>query len=98
MKESRIDFLYLSEQDMLKAGVSNMPACIESMEDMFKLLYQGDYRMGGEDANEHGIRLSFPKTSNIPGMPLHEPDKRMMAMQMKSIGCFIFLLFYLLHE
>ena len=36
--------------------------------------------MGGEDANEHGIRLSFPKSSDIPGMPLHEPDKRMMAM------------------
>lgn len=65
---------------MIKAGVLNMPACIESMEDMFKLLYQGDYRMGGEDANEHGIRLSFPKTSTIPGMPLHEPDKRMMVM------------------
>lgn len=80
MTTTRIDFLYLNEQDMLKAGVSNMPACIESMEDMFKLLYQGDYRMGGEDANEHGIRLSFPKTSDIPGMPLHEPDKRMMAM------------------
>ena len=77
---TKIDFLYLSEQDMLKAGVSNMPACIESMEEMFKLLYKKDYRMGGEDANEHGIRLSFPKTSDIPGMPLHEPDKRMMAM------------------
>ena len=80
MESRKIDFLYLSEQDMLKAGVSNMHGCIESMEDMFKLLYQGDYRMGGEDANEHGIRLSFPKTSDIPGMPLHEPDKRMMAM------------------
>jgi len=77
---TKIDFLYLSEQDMLKADVSNMPACIESMEEMFKLLYKKDYRMGGEDANEHGIRLSFPKTSDIPGMPLHEPDKRMMAM------------------
>ena len=80
MRNSKIDFLYLSEQDMLKAGVSNMHGCIESMEDMFKLLHIGDYRMGGEDANEHGIRLSFPKTSDIPGMPLHEPDKRMMAM------------------
>ena len=88
-----IDFLYLSEQDMLKAGVSNMHGCIESMEDMFKLLHIGDYRMGGEDANEHGIRLSFPKTSDIPGMPLHEPDKRMMAMpaylggKYKIYGC-----------
>lgn len=80
MVSSRIDFLYLNEQDMLRAGVSNMPGCIESMEEMFKLLYIGDYRMGGEDANEHGIRLSFPKYSTIPGMPLHEPDKRMMAM------------------
>lgn len=80
MKSSKIDFLYLSEQDMIKAGVCNMEQCIPSMEDMFKLLYRGDYRMGGEDANEHGIRLSFPKSSNIPGMPLHEPDKRMMAM------------------
>ncbi len=77
---TRIDFLYLSEQDMLEAGVSRMPECVESMEEMFKLLYIGDYRMGGEDANEHGIRLSFPKSSTIPGMPLHEPDKRMMAM------------------
>lgn len=93
MKNSKIDFLYLSEQDMLKAGVSNMHGCIESMEDMFKLLHIGDYRMGGEDANEHGIRLSFPKTSDIPGMPLHEPDKRMMAMpaylggKYKIYGC-----------
>lgn len=93
MNNSKIDFLYLSEQDMLKAGVSNMHGCIESMEDMFKLLHIGDYRMGGEDANEHGIRLSFPKTSDIPGMPLHEPDKRMMAMpaylggKYKIYGC-----------
>ena len=36
--------------------------------------------MGGDDANEHGIRVSFPKTSNIEGMPLHAPDYRFMAM------------------
>lgn len=75
-----VNFLFLNESDMMKAGVANMPACMDSMEEMFKLLHIGDYRMGGEDANEHGIRLSFPKTSSIPGMPLHEPDKRMMAM------------------
>ena len=80
MKNSRIDFLYLNEEDMIKAGVKDMAGCIESMEDMFKLLYKGDYRMGGENGNEHGIRLSFPKESNVEGMPLHEPDKRCMAM------------------
>ena len=80
MLNSRIDFLYLNEEDMIKAGVQNMAGCIESMEDMFKLLYKGDYRMGGENGNEHGIRLSFPKESDVEGMPLHEPDKRCMAM------------------
>ena len=46
MENSRIDFLYLSEQDMIKAGVNNMADCLSSMEDMFKLLVAGDYRMG----------------------------------------------------
>lgn len=76
----KIDFLYLNEQDMIEAGVMDMPGCIKSMEDMFELLYKGDYRMGGEDANEHGIRVSFPKTTDIEGMPTHAPDYRFMAM------------------
>ena len=76
----KIDFLYLNEQDMIKAGVMDMPGCIKAMEDMFGLLYKGDYRMGGEDANEHGIRVSFPKESDISGMPTHAPDYRFMAM------------------
>lgn len=76
----KIDFLYLNETDMLNAGVKDMPRCINAMEDMFALLYKGDYRMGGEDANEHGIRVSFPKESDIAGMPLHAPDYRFMAM------------------
>lgn len=77
---AKIDFLYLNEQDMLKAGVEDMPGCLVAMEDMFRLLYRGDYRMGGENANEHGCRVSFPKESSIEGMPLHAPDYRFMAM------------------
>ena len=76
----KIDFLYLNEQDMIAAGVKDMPKCIAAMEDMFALLYKGDYRMGGEDANEHGIRVSFPKETDIEGMPVHAPDYRFMAM------------------
>lgn len=93
MIDSRIDFLYLSEEDMIRAGVKNMPECISSMEEMFKLLVAGDYRMGGDNGNEHGIRLSFPHKSDVPGMPVHEPDKRMMAMpaylggRYKLYGC-----------
>ena len=77
---SEMNFLYLNETDMIKAGVLDMKGCIEAMDDMFMLLHKKDYRMGGENANEHGIRVSFPKESSIPGMPLHEPDKRFMAM------------------
>lgn len=77
---NNMQFLYLNEKDMIRAGVKNMPACISAIEDMFVLLYKGDYRMGGENANEHGIRVSFPAESDIPGMPLHAPDYRFMAM------------------
>lgn len=76
----KIDFLYLNEKDMIKAGVSDMKGCLAAMEDMFVLIQHGDYRMGGENANEHGIRVSFPKSSNIEGMPIHKPDYRFMAM------------------
>lgn len=80
MNNGKIDFLYLCEQDMLKCGVKDMPLCMDAMEEMFKLLYLEDYRMGGENANEHGIRVSFPKESKVEGMPLHKPDYRFMAM------------------
>lgn len=77
---SKIDLIYLNEQEMIQAGVKNMKKCIDSIEDMFILLQKGDYRMGGENANEHGIRVSFPKTTDIDGMPTHKPDFRFMAM------------------
>ena len=77
---SRVDFLYLNERDMLRAGVRDMAGCMNAMEDMFLLLITGDYRMGGDNANEHGIRVSFPIKSNIKGMPLHKPDYRFMSM------------------
>lgn len=78
--ENRVDFIYLNEQEMILAGVKDMDKCIDSMEDMFVLLHKGDYRMGGENANEHGCRVSFPKTTTIEGMPTHKPDFRFMAM------------------
>ncbi|MGP3372625.1 tyramine oxidase subunit B, partial [Escherichia coli] len=38
---TKIDFIYLSEPDMIKAGVTDMPSCVDTMEEMFKLLYTG---------------------------------------------------------
>lgn len=75
-----MNFRYLNEQDMIACGVKDMKGCLRAMEDMFVLLAKEDYRMGGENANEHGIRVSFPKQSAIEGMPTHKPDYRFMAM------------------
>ena len=65
---------------MIKAGVKDMRKCINSMENVFMLLAKGDYLMGGQSGNEHGIRVSFPKESTVPNMPLSKPDYRFMAM------------------
>lgn len=76
----KIDFIYLSEPDMVKAGVTDMPACVDTMEEMFKLLYRGDYRMAGENNNSHGSMILFPEDSPHANMPKPTPDRRLMAM------------------
>lgn len=76
-----IDFLFLSEEDMIKAGVKDMPRCIEAMEEVIKCMNEGDYVMGGENHNSHGSQVSFPESSPFPNMPLNEgDDRRFMAM------------------
>ena len=77
---TRIDFLYLSEEDMIRAGVTDMAACVNTMEEMFALLYHGDYRMAGPSNNSHGSVVVFPEDSPFPDMPKPTPDRRFMAM------------------
>ena len=45
---SRIDFIYLNEREMIEADVRDMNKCMDSIEDMFILLDKGDYRMSME--------------------------------------------------
>lgn len=80
MDYPKIDFLYLSEDDMIAAGVKNMKSCVEAMEEMFKLMKVGDYRMGGANGNSHGSMVMFPEKSPFPEMPVDGPDRRFMAM------------------
>ena len=76
-----ISFLYLNEEEMIKAGVKNMHDCIDTMENVIKCLNAGDYVMGGENHNSHGSQVSFPKESKFPNMPIDEgDDRRFMAM------------------
>ncbi|MET3455046.1 MULTISPECIES: tyramine oxidase subunit B [Pseudomonas] len=77
---TKIDFIYLSEQDMIRAGVTDMLACVNTMEEMFGLLYIGDYRMAGPNNDSHGAMVVFPKDSPFPNMPKPTADRRMMAM------------------
>lgn len=78
---SEINFLYLSEEDMIKAGVKNMPACIDTMEEVLKCLATDDFRMAGENHYSHGAMIAFPKESVHPNMPTDKgEDRRFMAM------------------
>ena len=74
------EFLYLNEEEMIQAGVLDVAHCIDVEEEIFGLLGQGDYVMGGDKHNAHGIALRFPKESPFPNMPLDGPDRRFMAM------------------
>ena len=80
MNYPKVDFLYLSEDDMIAAGVKDMSGCIEAMEEMFKLMKVGNYRMGGANGNSHGSMVMFPEKSPFPEMPVNGPDRRFMAM------------------
>ncbi|WP_321337089.1 tyramine oxidase subunit B [uncultured Cohaesibacter sp.] len=76
----KIDFIYLNEQDMIKAGVTDMAGCVDTMEDMFKLLHSGDYRMAGANNDSHGAMIMFPEDSPFETMPKPTADRRFMAM------------------
>ena len=76
----RTEFLYLNEKEMIEAGVLDYARCIEVEEEVFRLLSVGDYVMGGDKHNSHGIMMRFPKESPFPNMPLDGPDRRFMAM------------------
>ncbi|MHB8127889.1 MAG: tyramine oxidase subunit B [Mobilitalea sp.] len=75
-----VDLLYLSEEDMIEAGVTDMAGCVDAMEEMFRLMKIGDYRMGGANGNSHGVMMTFPEESPFPNMPTNGPDRRFMAM------------------
>lgn len=76
----RTEFVYLSEADLLQAGVTDAARCVDVCEEVFRLLGTGDYLMGGSNHNSHGLGLVFPKESPFPNMPLAGPDRRFVAM------------------
>lgn len=79
-EKQKVEFLYLDEESMIKAGVLDMGNCVRVIDEVFGLLGKGDYLMGGPQNNEHGQKIFFPKNSPFPNMPVAGPDRRFMAM------------------
>ncbi len=77
---TRTDFLFLSESDCIDAGVLDTARCVDVCQEVFELLAQGDYLMGGPNHNSHGMGVVFPTVSPFPNMPLAGPDRRFVAM------------------
>ncbi|MGV8966543.1 MAG: tyramine oxidase subunit B [Cellulomonas sp.] len=88
MTETAISFRYLSEPDAIRAGVTDMPACVEAMDETLQLLQLGDYRMAGRLGNSHGAMVTFDETSPFPNMPTDATDRRFMAMPAYLGGSF----------
>ena len=80
MTQRGITFRFLSEEDVIGAGVLDMGACVETIEEVFALVARGDYLMGGPNQNDHGLMMWFPDDPVHPGMPAAGPDRRFMAM------------------
>lgn len=78
--DTRRDFIYLNEPDMIEAGVTDIARCVDVMEEALILLRKGDFRMAGATAMSHGAMIGFPDVPEHPGMPADGPDRRFMAM------------------
>lgn len=79
--DSKVEFLFLNEEDMIKAGVLDADRAVDTIGEVITLLSEGDYLMGGRANNDHGVQLIFPEKSDIPNFPLADSaDRRFMAM------------------
>lgn len=84
----RVDFRYLSEADMIAAGVEDVAACTDAMEEALALHARGDYRMAGHLGESHGSKVQFPLNPAHEGMPADGPDRRFVTMPAYLGGSF----------
>ncbi|MCE5262981.1 MAG: ornithine cyclodeaminase [Deltaproteobacteria bacterium] len=80
MQSDRVEFLFLSQEEMIEAGVLDMSNCLKTMEEAFRLVGEGDFLMSGPTQSEHGTRIWFPSEPAGPRMPVYGPDRRFMAL------------------
>lgn len=78
--DTKVELLFLSEEDLIEAGALNMEHCVEVIDEMFRILGEEDYLLGGPAENDHGVRIWFPKEKRSKDMPVAGPDRRFMAL------------------
>ncbi|MCG1008830.1 ornithine cyclodeaminase [Salinicoccus sp. ID82-1] len=76
----KLELLYLKEEEVIEAGVLDMKQCIDTIEEMFRLVGKGDYMMGGPNRNDHGLMLWFNKEEKFENIPKAGPDRRFMSL------------------
>ena len=69
------DFLYLNEEDMIRAGVLDFPRCIDVEEELFGILSRGDYVMGG------AVRIIPSWAGRSPKQPQKQSMERAEAIR-----------------
>ena len=88
MSYPKVDILYLSEKDMLDAGVNDVVKCTDTMEEVVKLLDDGDYlqAIGEEGAMRARLRLLtagnsyiVPQCGDIVGIHNVDPSQITLA-------------------
>ncbi|RKQ12982.1 ornithine cyclodeaminase [Oceanobacillus bengalensis] len=79
-KSAAVELLFLSEPELIEAGVLDMEHCVETIDKMFQVLGEGDYLMGGPKENDHGLMLWFPEEKRFDNMPIAGPDRRFMSL------------------
>lgn len=55
--------LYLSDGEIAKMLIGNMPEVVETIREMFRVLDSGEYVMGGRNGASHGTRISYNNKS-----------------------------------
>lgn len=68
MSDTRIDFLYLNEKDMIDAGVLDAGHCVETMEEVLCLLAKGDV-LWAEKSERAWHPIDFSKGIRNPRLP-----------------------------
>lgn len=78
--DTGLDLRFLSQETAIEAGVTDMPSCVETIEETFRLHDEGRTLMGGDGGMTHGQMLRWPEESDDPEMPEAGPDRRFAAM------------------